>query len=98
MLAVKLWRFSHPEVNDILYLFSLKNDEKFLRKACHEDCGNMKYQNFIDLLNKGKIELILDLEKVPKQEQNIIPFSTYEFDDPIQFKIYEFFNLPEEYR
>lgn len=111
MLEVKLWRFSLPGVEDVLYLYSLRTDEKYLRKAFRDqDHGDIDYETYVKLYSEGIIERITSLDQVPSGkpgdttiyrfgQRGWCPYPSWELD-PNEFglTIQEFFDLPERYR
>jgi hypothetical protein len=82
MITVKLWRFSLPDFEycpvsgerAVLYLFSLRADEAYLREQFHhQDSGDMPAELQIRLAKEGKIEKITSLDQVPLPTQPRAP-------------------------
>lgn len=63
---IKLFRFSLPDVEDCLYLYSISSKERDLRRAFgYQDHGGMKWEVYERLAREGQIELITSIDQVP---------------------------------
>lgn len=110
-VEVKLWRFSLPNMKDVLYLYSLRNDEAYLRRMFRDqDQGDMNWEDYKLLYSEGRIERITSLDQVPRDEtnpaalyrggdQDCYPYHSWELaDNEFELTIEQFFNLPVEYK
>lgn len=99
-IEAKLFRFSLPDVEGALYLYSLRTDEMALRRSFEvHDHGGMKFEDFLQLYEKGKMELVKSLEQVPAEDHDCIPYPSWEFEPSgFELTIREFFDPPIHYR
>ena len=116
-IAVKLFRFSLPDVEvcpvsgerAVLYLFSLRSDEEYLRKMFEDqDPGDMPPDLYERLYKEGSIERITSIEQVPlpteavsplyaKGERDWCPYTCWDLQS-FELTIEQFLNPPDHYR
>lgn len=111
MIEVKLFRFSLPDIDEVLYLYSLRSDEAFLREQfLGQDQGDTPFEIYRKLYSEGRIERIVSITQVPNDpnnpaplyrggEQDWYPYHSYEIENGhFELTIKEFFDPPEIYR
>lgn len=110
-LTVKLFRFSLPNTKEVLYLYSLRSDEKYLRKQFeNQDQGGMPFETYKELYERGQITQLTSLDQVPTDpdnpaalyrggEQDWYPYHSWELtDNEFELTVKEYFNLPDCYK
>lgn len=94
MIGIKLWKFSLPDLDDCLYLYSLRRDEYHLRhQLSYQDHGGMDESVYIKLYKHGKIELITNVNQVKEEDRQILPYSDEEISS-FEMDIDAFFDPP----
>jgi len=84
MITVKLWRFSLEDTKEVLYLYSLRSDEAYLRHAFYwQDEVDMDCDTYGKLYSIGKIEKIDSIEQVSENDYDILPYHTDEISNNI---------------
>lgn len=103
VIEVKLFRFSLPDVKEVLYLYSLRSDERYLRVQFEDqEGGELPYDLYARLYQEGKIERITSIEQVPTGESNSthynkdgdrghIPYSSWDLSE-FDLEINRFFD------
>ena len=70
-IEVKLFRFSLPDINNVLYCYSLTSNEKVLRRTFgYQDPGDIPADDYNRLAREGNIERITSIEQVPLGDPN----------------------------
>lgn len=98
IMEIKLFRFSLPEEKEVLYIYSIRSDEEFLRKQfLAQDHGDIDSHLYTELAKEGSINRIVDIRMVPPKEKSWMPYNSWELSE-FEMEIEGFFNPPEEYR
>ena len=101
---VKLFKFSLPNIKEVIYLYSSIYEENYLRRQLHhQDSGDIDFSLFSKLYRCGIINQISDVNQVPRDEENDsplykggeqwwLPYTSDELDPNMWMTIIEFFN------
>jgi hypothetical protein len=80
--VLRLYRFSHPNIADVLYLFSTLHpmDQRLRQWHQYTDHGDaISWENFTLLATVGGILPITSIDEVPEEVRDQIPFCTEEW-------------------